>query len=475
MKAVFAQYLSTVARGLSVVGATDTANQVNAYAEGLRSAAAAQKTFAEQTSGITAAHEQAIDVIDQNIVEMFAYELAAKKVAAANAVIKPQKAGGKTGPTDAEIKAMEKAFEASQKYIESLKQEIEQIGLNADELKLLTAEREAAKAPTRAQAKEIRDLAQAYVARSQANDAIAKAKEQTQNTWDQVRALQTELDTYGFLESEVTGFHLAKLKAQRSTLELSDQELAALDSQIAAMERLGVLQGKKEAKDSFAASQKKEAEEAARVWENFTENVQRNLGDGLYDVMRGNFDNIGDAFLSMLQWMIADAAAADIMNAIMPGSAKGGSASTFGAIAKGLLGMLGGGNSMAGYGGEYSNLDFDVGNVSAKGNLFSGGQLVPFAKGGTFTNGLVDSPTLFDTGLMGEAGPEAIMPLSRGPDGSLGVKASGGGGKQISVTYSPTIHIDSRTDRAEVHALVSKAVQQGNAKLVDDLQRAGAI
>ena len=45
----------------------------------------------------------------------------------------------------------------------------------------------------------------------------------------------------------------------------------------------------------------------------------------------------------------------------------------------------------------------------------------PFARGGIFTNGLVTSPTTFPLGLMGEAGPEAIMPLSRGPDGSLGV------------------------------------------------------
>ena len=52
-----------------------------------------------------------------------------------------------------------------------------------------------------------------------------------------------------------------------------------------------------------------------------------------------------------------------------------------------------------------------------------------FAKGGTFTNSVVSSPTLFKfakgTGLMGEAGPEAIIPLTRGSDGSLGVRAEG--------------------------------------------------
>jgi len=46
-----------------------------------------------------------------------------------------------------------------------------------------------------------------------------------------------------------------------------------------------------------------------------------------------------------------------------------------------------------------------------------------FAKGGAFTNGVVDQPTMFNMGLMGEAGPEAIMPLQRMGDGSLGVRA----------------------------------------------------
>jgi hypothetical protein len=79
---------------------------------------------------------------------------------------------------------------------------------------------------------------------------------------------------------------------------------------------------------------------------------------------------------------------------------------------------------------------FDTGsiaNIAAKGAYFSGGQanfaqnsIQPFAAGG-----IVSSPTLFQfadggvsrNGLMGEAGPEAIMPLERGPDGKLGVSA----------------------------------------------------
>jgi hypothetical protein len=62
--------------------------------------------------------------------------------------------------------------------------------------------------------------------------------------------------------------------------------------------------------------------------------------------------------------------------------------------------------------------------LSGRGNVFHHGQLVPFAAGG-----VVDRPVVFPmaqgAGLMGEAGPEAVMPLRRGPDGKLGVAAEG--------------------------------------------------
>jgi phage-related minor tail protein len=65
---------------------------------------------------------------------------------------------------------------------------------------------------------------------------------------------------------------------------------------------------------------------------------------------------------------------------------------------------------------------------SANGNAFSRGSLTAFANGG-----VVSSPTLFpmsggNTGLMGEAGPEAIIPLSRTSSGRLGVEVAGGSG-----------------------------------------------
>jgi lambda family phage tail tape measure protein len=72
----------------------------------------------------------------------------------------------------------------------------------------------------------------------------------------------------------------------------------------------------------------------------------------------------------------------------------------------------------------------------AKGGVFDAG-LTTFAKGGMFTNSIVNEPTQFKfargTGLMGEAGPEAIMPLKRDSQGNLGVR---GGGSKVDVVVN---------------------------------------
>jgi tape measure domain-containing protein len=73
-----------------------------------------------------------------------------------------------------------------------------------------------------------------------------------------------------------------------------------------------------------------------------------------------------------------------------------------------------------------SDIDFNFGGFNAKGNAFSNGNVIPFARGG-----VVNKPTVFPmakgVGLMGEAGAEAIMPLKRTSGGDLGVKADGMG------------------------------------------------
>lgn len=67
---------------------------------------------------------------------------------------------------------------------------------------------------------------------------------------------------------------------------------------------------------------------------------------------------------------------------------------------------------------------------SAQGNAFSGGQVVPFADGGVVTR-----PTMAPMALFGEAGPEAIMPLRRTPEGRLGIEATGTQGVTINLGF----------------------------------------
>jgi len=85
--------------------------------------------------------------------------------------------------------------------------------------------------------------------------------------------------------------------------------------------------------------------------------------------------------------------------------------------------------------------------------------VTPFAKGG-----VIASPSYFPMGrglgLAGEAGPEAIMPLARGPDGRLGVA---GGGGAVNVTFNVTA-TDARSfaaSEAEVSAMLLRAVRRG--------------
>lgn len=96
----------------------------------------------------------------------------------------------------------------------------------------------------------------------------------------------------------------------------------------------------------------------------------------------------------------------------------------------------------------------------AAGGAFSQGKVMPFAKGG-----IVGAPTTFPMrggrGLMGEAGPEAIMPLARGPDGRLGVQA--GGGRAVNVVMNittPDVQGFQRS-QSQVAAQVSRALSRG--------------
>lgn len=97
----------------------------------------------------------------------------------------------------------------------------------------------------------------------------------------------------------------------------------------------------------------------------------------------------------------------------------------------------------------------------AAGAGFAQGRVMPFAAGGVVT-----APTAFPlrgaTGLMGEAGPEAILPLRRGADGRLGV-AAGGSGRAVNVTMHVTTPDAAgfARSRGQIAAELGRALARG--------------
>ena len=96
-----------------------------------------------------------------------------------------------------------------------------------------------------------------------------------------------------------------------------------------------------------------------------------------------------------------------------------------------------------------------------KGGSFSQGRVMPFAKGGV-VSGPTNFPMRGGMGLMGEAGPEAIMPLTRGADGKLGV-ASAGGGQSVNVTMniSTPDAASFQKSQSQIAAQMSRAMSRG--------------
>ncbi|ENL2916662.1 phage tail tape measure protein [Salmonella enterica] len=114
----------------------------------------------------------------------------------------------------------------------------------------------------------------------------------------------------------------------------------------------------------------------------------------------------------------------------------------------GIGGSLLGGAATASTGTAISSFGSSF-SFNAKGGVYDSPSL------SAYSNGIYDSPTLFafakGAGVFGEAGPEAIMPLAKTPDGTLGVRALGdpgssGGGMNRGIAYSPVYHIAIQND-----------------------------
>lgn len=177
-----------------------------------------------------------------------------------------------------------------------------------------------------------------------------------------------------------------------------------------ANDALDKLNGTNKAMDEFA-------KEAAR-------NIQDSFADFLFDPFANGLDGMVDGFAKTLQRMAAEAASAQILSQI------GSWASSYTGSGAGWINAIGGALTKNAKGGVY-----DSPSLSA------------------YSNSVVSRPTTFafakGAGLMGEAGPEAIMPLTRTASGKLGVQAVGDGGLNVEINNYGDSKVSARQETGQ--------------------------
>ncbi len=230
--------------------------------------------------------------------------------------------------------------------------------------------------------------------------------------------------------------------------------------------------------DQMTAAQSDWSNGASGAWNDYLESA-RNVAGQTHDLFTNAFRGMEDAvatFATTGKLSFSDFAKsilADMARIATRAAASQALSSLFG-------GFFGGGNAAVQSGVD--NLMSNSG-LFANGGAFAGGVQM-FATGGAFTNSVVSTPTAFGMsggrlGVMGEAGPEAVMPLTRTSSGALGVRAVGGGSTvvaPVSVTIQDTGASpqagDSGMDGATVQRAVASVVEQA---ISNELRPSGRI
>lgn len=235
-------------------------------------------------------------------------------------------------------------------------------------------------------------------------------------------------------------------------------------------------------------AQKREAEEnwlhgANASYQNYLEEA-RNVSKQTESLFTNAFSGMEDALVSFVR--TGTLSFSDFANAVLDDLARIGVRMATSSALQAVFGSALGG-LFGNYSGASSQLDglmSSPNGLFAKGGAFSSGAQA-FAKGDTFTNSIVSSATPFQfakggipsLGVMGEAGDEAIMPLTRTSNGDLGVRAiidrmgeisttgSSGNNIQVYVTVDSNGNTDTTTSTAnqsgqDLATLIDSALQQ---------------
>ncbi|HHD0689847.1 TPA: phage tail tape measure protein [Citrobacter freundii] len=184
-------------------------------------------------------------------------------------------------------------------------------------------------------------------------------------------------------------------------------------------------------------------------------NAMSGLVGNISDALAGNKVDWEDWASSVLQSMQKI-----ILNAMLVDSLRSASNSGFFSSIGGMFGAGAGAASGSTPSGAYNSAASGI-KLNAKGGAYASEGL------SAYSNSIVSTPTYFafakGAGLMGEAGPEAIMPLTRSADGSLGVRMVG---SQPAATGNGEIHITqhfniSGNGDAALKQAMQEAARQG--------------
>jgi len=234
---------------------------------------------------------------------------------------------------------------------------------------------------------------------------------------------------------------------------------------------------------------------ATSAWANYLDSAS-NIAGQTKTLFGNAFSSMEDAVVNFA--MTGKLSFADFTKSILADMARIATRQASSTLLSSLVGTAssyftgGGGNGLAAgsAGATSSNLGASSAGYSssyfpqALGGAWSTGVQM-FAKGGAFTNNIVSTPTAFGmvggrAGIMGEAGPEAIMPLTRTSSGKLGVLAAGGGsGTAISISAPVTVVTQDRRsegmqiDQQALSRNLQSQMQAVAEKAVADSWRAG--
>jgi lambda family phage tail tape measure protein len=275
---------------------------------------------------------------------------------------------------------------------------------------------------------------------------------------DRQNALNSELNSQQDRFAQQS-LELANQKSDPSR-NMSEEEFARKSQALADANKVATDQIRQNYADVEAA-QGDWTKGATSAWANYLDSAS-NIAGQTKTLFSNAFSSMEDAVVNFA--MTGKLSFADFTKSILADMARIATRQASSALLSSLVGAAtsyftggGGGNGLAAgsAGATSSNLGASSAGYSstyfpqALGGAWSSGVQM-FANGGAFTNSIVSAPTAFGmaggrAGVMGEAGPEAIMPLTRTSSGKLGVLAAGGGsGTAISISAPVTVVTQDR-------------------------------